>query len=112
MSLAQHLPPTGVREPRIPGKGGRVMRSLVAIVLSLAVVSLGLGPMPALAAGDKSPSAAVAEKGEKMTLEQVPPAVKTTIEKEAKGGSVVDVVKETAKGKTSYEAHIMKDGKD
>jgi len=88
------------------------MRVFIAIVLSLALASLGIGPLPALAAGDKAPSAAVSEKGEKMTMDQVPAAVKATIEKEAKGGSVVDVTKETEKGKTTYEARIMKGGKE
>ena len=79
------------------------MRYVMAIILSLGVFSLGLAPMPATAAGE----------GPKMTLEQVPAPVKATIEKEAKGGTVGDIVRDTEKGKTFYEAHItMPNGKD
>src|SRR2546426_12322425 len=88
------------------------MRYVIAIVLSLSVFSLGLAPMPAVAAGDKAPSAAVHEKGEKMTMDQVPAPVKATIEKEAAGGTIGDITKEAEKGKTFYEAHITKNGKD
>jgi hypothetical protein len=88
------------------------MRYVIAIVLGLSVFALGLVPMPALAAGDKVPSAAVQEKGEKMTMDQLPGPVKATIEKEAAGGTVGDITKETEKGKTFYEAQITKDGKD
>src|SRR2546426_4191333 len=88
------------------------MRYVIAIVLSLSVFSLGLAPMPAVAAGDKAPSAAVHEKGEKMTMDQVPAPVKATIEKEAAGGAIRGITKEAEEGKTVYEAHNTKNGKE
>ena len=79
------------------------MKYLVSLAMASAV-AFGAGTAPAVfAAGDE----------QKMSLEQVPPAVKATFEKEAKGGTIGQVVKETQKGKTFYEAHITKtDGKD
>ena len=78
------------------------MRYVTAIVLALAM-SIGRAWAPAaFAAGNE----------QKLSLDQVPAPVKATMEKEAKGGTIADVTKETEKGKTFYEAHIMKDGKD
>ena len=88
------------------------MRYVTAIVLTLSVFALGLAPLTADARGDKSPSAAVQEKGEKMTMDQLPAPVKATIEKEAAGGTIGDITRENEKGKTFYEAHITKNGKD
>jgi len=78
------------------------MRYVMAIILSLSVFSLGLAPMPAFAAGEP-----------KVTMDQLPAPVKATIEKEAKGGTVADIVRDTEKGKSFYEAHItLPNGKD
>ena len=76
----------------------------VTAIFAAAALALGAGFAPAaFAAGDE----------QKMTMDQVPAAVKATVEKEAKGGTVGDIVKETEKGKTFYEAHITKsNGKD
>ncbi len=78
------------------------MRYVVAIMLSLAVLSYGAVSSPVIAA----------EKGEKLTMDQLPAPVKATLEKEAKGGTIGQVVKENEKGRTFYEATITKDGKD
>jgi uncharacterized membrane protein YkoI len=78
------------------------MRRLATLVLGLAVLSFVAFPAPVLAAG----------QGEKITMDQVPAPVKTTLEKEAKGGTIGDITKETEKGKTFYEAQIVKGGKD
>ncbi len=74
------------------------MKYLVALAVASAM-TLGASSVPATYAGSDE---------QKMTLEQVPPAVKATIEKEAKGGTIGEVVKETEKGKTFYEAQITK----
>lgn len=50
--------------------------------------------------------------GQKVTLEQVPPAVKATIEKERKGGTVKEIEKLTTEGKTTYAADVVVDGKE
>lgn len=79
------------------------MRYLVAIAVSAALLG-----SPLLTTGSFA-----GDKGEKVAMEQLPAPVKTTVEKEAKGGTVADVVKETEKGKTFYEAKIVdKNGKE
>jgi hypothetical protein len=51
------------------------------------------------------------EKGQPVSMDQVPAAVKATLEREAKGGSIGPVTSETEKGKTFYEAEIDRNGK-
>lgn len=53
--------------------------------------------------------AALAEKEEKVTLDQCPAAVQKAIQ--AQGGTVNEIEKETENGKVIYEAEITKDGK-
>ena len=77
------------------------MKYVAGLVVALAL-TLGMGWTPPVFAADE----------QKMSLDQVPPAVKATLEKEAKGGAIGDIVKEMQKGKLSYEAHITRDGKD
>lgn len=47
-----------------------------------------------------------------VTLEQLPPAVRKTIEKEAGGNKIEEIEKETENGKTVYEAEVTIDGKE
>ena len=78
------------------------MRYLVAIAVSAALLG-----SPVLTGG------AFAADKEKVAMEQLPAPVKTTVAKEAKGGTVGDVTRETEKGKTFYEARITdKNGKE
>lgn len=49
-------------------------------------------------------------KEEKVTLEQVPAAVKTTIQ--AEGGKIEDIERQNDAGKVIYEADVIKDGKE
>lgn len=51
-------------------------------------------------------------KEQKVTLDQVPPAVKATILQESQGGKVEDIAREAEDGKTIYEADVIKDGKE
>ena len=54
-----------------------------------------------------------AEKGEThLTMDQLPAAVKATVEKESAGGKVGEVEKETHRGKTFYEVEISKNGRE
>jgi hypothetical protein len=77
------------------------MRYVIAVAVALAL-SLGTAWAPAaFAAGDE----------QKVSLDQVPAAVKAALEKEAKGGTIGEVSKEMHKGKAVYEAEITKDGK-
>jgi uncharacterized membrane protein YkoI len=41
----------------------------------------------------------------------VPPAVKTTILKEAEGGTIKEIESETRNGQTTYEAEVVINGK-
>jgi hypothetical protein len=52
------------------------------------------------------------EQGEKVAINQVPPAVKATIEQETKGGAVKDIKKLSQDGKTVYGADIVKNGNE
>src|SRR5689334_13967779 len=51
-------------------------------------------------------------KEQHLTLDQVPAPVRATIEKESAGGKVGEIEKEGARGRTFYEAEIVKDGKE
>lgn len=56
-----------------------------------------------------------AEEGhteQKVTVEQVPAAVRTTLEQERKGGTLKELEKVTAEGKTVYAADMVVNGKD
>ena len=83
------------------------MRYVLAIATAAAVFFGGMTAPTVYAAGDKA-----AHEMEKVSMDQLPAPVKATLEKEAKGGTIGDVTKETEKGKAVYEAHITKDGKD
>jgi hypothetical protein len=50
--------------------------------------------------------------GEKVTLAQLPPAAKATIEQESKGGTVKETQKITKDGKTVYSTDIVVNGKE
>jgi uncharacterized membrane protein YkoI len=50
------------------------------------------------------------EGEQKVAIDQVPPAVKATIEQESKGGTVKDIEKLSQEGKTVYGADIVKNG--
>lgn len=47
----------------------------------------------------------------KVTLEEVPPAVKATILREAGGGAIIELERVTEQGKTQYEAEIKLNGR-
>jgi len=51
------------------------------------------------------------ESEEEISLAQCPAPVKATIEKEAKGGTIEEIEKETENGKVIYEAEIVVGGK-
>ncbi len=78
-------------------KNGKVLLSLIG---------LGVVGTFALAAW------AAQEGEEQVTLEQVPAAVKATILKEAAGGKITEIERETKNGKTIYEAEFLRDGRE
>jgi uncharacterized membrane protein YkoI len=80
------------------------------LTVSTLVAALALTPGFGVSAADKTDKKF--EREEKaVPLDQVPPAVKATIDKEAKGGTPVAVMMETEKGKTFYEVEISKNNK-
>jgi uncharacterized membrane protein YkoI len=89
------------------------MKRLHRLTVTTLVAALALTPAFGVSAADKTDKAdKKTQRQEKVVaLDQVPPAVKATIEKEAKGGTPVAVMLETEKGKTYYEVEISKDNK-
>jgi len=49
---------------------------------------------------------------EEVSIDQIPPTVKATILKEAKGGKIQEIGRETQRGKTVYEAEVIIQGKE
>lgn len=84
------------------------MRQIVAAAtLFFAATSFVVGPGLAFAAGKKTET-----EGQQVSMDQLPDPVKSTLERESKGGTVGRVMQETdKKGKTFYEAEIDKNGK-
>ncbi len=76
----------------------RVQLALVGLALVVGVAVTGL------ANGD--------EDEEKVSIDQVPAAVKATILKEAGGATIKEIERETKNGKTAYEAEWVADGKE
>lgn len=70
------------------------------------VIGLGVVGVVTLAAW------AVDAKDEKVSLDQLPPAVKATILKEAAGAEITEIEREMKNGKTVYEAEFLRDGRE
>jgi hypothetical protein len=69
------------------------------------VVVLGLLTLSLAACDD-------AREEQKVAIDQVPPAVKATIEQESKGGTLKEIEKLRQEGKTAYGANIVMNGKE
>jgi len=50
--------------------------------------------------------------GEKVAVDQLPAPVKAAVEREAAGGQIREISKDTERGKTSYEVKIAKGGQE
>ena len=74
--------------------------------LSLALIGLGMLSMLTVVAW------AGEGQEERVTLEQVPPAVKATILQESAGGEITAIERETKDGQTIYEAEVKLNGKE
>jgi hypothetical protein len=72
------------------------MRALIAVALATFVILLGPARSPA----------------DEVSLEQVPPAVRATIERELGGGRLEEIERETKNGRTVYEVELVRDGKE
>ncbi len=55
---------------------------------------------------------ALAYAGQDLTLDQLPPAVRATVERETKGGQVTDIELDTELGKKIYEVEFSVEGKE
>ncbi|MFH1748337.1 MAG: PepSY-like domain-containing protein [Planctomycetota bacterium] len=75
-------------------------------VLLLSVISLSVFGMVTLVAWAND------GQEQKVTLDQVPAAVKATILKESAGGKITEIESETKDGKTVYEAEFMLNGQE
>jgi len=52
------------------------------------------------------------EEDEKVLFDDLPPAVRATLEKHAASGRITEIEKETEEGETVYEAEVILDGKE
>jgi len=75
------------------------------LATGLLAVCLGAG-VPAQLFADE-----VHERGEKVSMSDLPTPVKDTFDKQAKGGKVEELRKETKSGKTTYWGEVVKNGK-
>ena len=52
------------------------------------------------------------EAGEKISIDQLPAPVKAAVEREAAGGQITDISRDTKRSQTYYELKIAKDGQE
>jgi hypothetical protein len=82
------------------------MRKLTTLLLAGAL-GLGFGARAMADEGKTAPE----HQGESVSLTDLPKAAQDTLNREAKGGQIEEVRKETGKdGKVKYEAEIVKNG--
>jgi hypothetical protein len=84
------------------------MRKLAMVVLGGTLVAGGAGALADPAASAKGNAAA---KHESVKLADLPASTRAALEREAQGGKIEELRKETNNGMVSYEAEIVKDGK-
>jgi hypothetical protein len=79
---------------------------LPAVVLLFAGVTAPLG-----CGGDKQHRSGERTAEIPMTMADLPPVVRTTLEKESAGGKVMEIEKENKAGQTIYSADVLLQGK-
>jgi len=84
------------------------MRYVLAIATAASVLITGLSTPVIAADKDKVNEKAPIEG--KLTMDELPAPVKATLAREAKDGTVADIVKQSDKGDTVYEAKIERKG--
>ena len=81
----------------------RIAAGVLGMAIAFAPVFLPAGPA---AAQEDTKRKDAGQKGQTMTLDQLPQPVQQTINEESKGGTVGTIKQETRRGKTSYVAEI------
>ena len=81
------------------------------LIVGALLTAVGLAPAfisatPAAAQDQTKEKQHKADKGQRMTLDQVPQPVQQTINQEAQGGTVGKIKQETSRGKAFYEAEV------
>src|ERR1043165_2471603 len=90
--------------PILSVRGGFLMREMAMALLAATLASGGVGR--AVADEDEG-----SHEHQSVTMADLPPSVQKTLNKEAKGGRIEELRKETRKdGTVSYEAEIVKNG--
>jgi len=94
-------------------------RIAVTIVVAALVVTAsalsGLIPWAGLLNGvwaDDEAKAGQEQRDQNVSLDQVPPPVKATIERESAGGQVIGIVQATERGEAGYAVRITKGGQE
>src|SRR5262245_32845370 len=86
--------------------------AVAALVVTASALS-GLIPSAGLLNGvwaDDEAKGTREQRDEKVLLDQVPPPVKATIERESAGGQVTGISQTTERGEAAYAVKIAKDG--
>jgi uncharacterized membrane protein YkoI len=55
---------------------------------------------------------ALGQASQDVTLEQLPPAVKATVERETQGGQITEIEREDEQGRVIYEVEFTSGGKE
>jgi len=84
------------------------MQTKISRIIGAAGLAAGLA---GLVAGCASTKEGAQKKEEKVTVAQMSPAARATVEKETAGGKVDDIVKEVEKGKIVYDVEATVGGK-
>jgi len=86
--------------------------AVAALVVTASALS-GLIPSAGLLSGvwaEDEAKGAREQRDKKVLLDQVPPPVKATIERESAGGQVTAISQATERGEAAYAVEIAKDG--
>jgi uncharacterized membrane protein YkoI len=87
------------------------MRRLAAVAcVGMVAGFLAFGAAEAKAGDARRRRGGPKEQAQKITLEQLPAAVKDALLKATEGGTLGEIEKQVRDGKTFYEADYMKDG--
>jgi uncharacterized membrane protein YkoI len=85
-------------------KKSRILEA--AFLLSVAVLSV------AGAGTGETEKPKKKEKAVKLTVNDLPPAVKATLQEQVGGGKIVEVKQKTKKGRVVFHADVLTNGKD